>query len=133
MYNITMPKDKTFKKEAFKIYCALRNKSVFCPALNEDVFFTLLGWNHLVGNESKHRHPKDVFRRLKLLPLAEKILVKAGTIQSIRTVKGQVMYGLDSIESIEINGNQVLTKVRVIVVDTKTGKKFLSIMDRKML
>ncbi len=96
------------------------------------MYFTLFGWNHLVGNDKKHRSVADVYRRLKLLPLAKDIISKAGTVQSIRTINGVTSYGLDSVESIKIDGISRITKVRVIIIDTKTGKKFLSIMDRKI-
>ena len=124
---------KGFKWESLKIYKNWRKEEIFCPAFNEKVHFTLLGWNHIVGNAKKHRSQSDVHRRLKLLPLAKSIVSKAGTIQSVKVVNGVTMYGLDSIETVEINDITVLTKVRVIVIDTKTGKKFLSIMDRKLM
>lgn len=124
---------KNFKQEALTIYKTWRNEQIFCPAFNEKVYFTLLGWNHIVGNDKRHRSQSDVHRRLKLLPLAKTIISKAGTVQSIRIVSGTNMYGLDSVETIEINGINVVTKVRVVSVDTKSGKKFLSIMDRKLM
>lgn len=132
MYNTTVVAEKSFKKIALKNYKAWSREGVFCPAFGEKVYFTLVGWNHVVGNDKKHRSVRDVYRRLKLLPLAKDVISKAGTVQSVRTVSGVTTYGLDSIETIEINGVSRITKVRVIIVDTKTGKKFLSIMDRKI-
>ena len=123
---------QTFKLKSLKFYKELSKTSVFCPAFNDHVSFTLLGWNHVVGNAGKHRSVSDVYRRLKLLPLVKTILSKAGTIQSIKTINGTTMYGFDSLETIEVNGVASLRKVRIIVIDTKTGKKFLSVMDSKL-
>ncbi len=122
----------TLKAESLKYYKELRKDGVFCPAFKEKVTFSLLGWNHLVGNARKHRSISDIHRRLKLLPLVKEILSKAGTIQSVKLINGVTMYGFDSLETVEINGVGVLRKIRIIVIETKTGKKFLSIMDSKL-
>lgn len=128
-----MSSQKNIKTQVFKNYKIWRTTGgVYCPALKDKVYFTLAGWNHLVGNYGKHRSVSDIYRRLKLLPLAKDIIAKAGTLQNVRTVKGNTYYGLDSIETIDINGVTKITKVRVIIMDTKTGKKFYSIMDRKV-
>jgi|SRR3989338_8749291 len=132
MYNPKMANAKIFKFEMLKVYKSWRNIEVYCPAFKENVYFTLLGWNHIVGNSKKHRSQSDVYRRLKLLPLAKDIISRSGTIQSIKVVNNITMYALDSIETIEVNGVKVTTKIRVIVLQTKSGKKFLSIMDRKI-
>ena len=97
-----MPVKKTIKQESFDLYKSWRAEEIVCPAFNEKVHFTLLGWN------------------------------LAGTIQAVRTINNTTTYGLDSVETIKINGTNTIVKVRVIIVDTKTGKKFLSIMDRKL-
>ncbi len=123
---------KDLKKESLALYKKLREEKIFCPAFQEEVQFTLMGWEHLVGSDRRHRSLKDVYRRLMLLPLAKDILQKSGTVQSVRTTRGVTTYGLDSIETVEIKGVKVTLKVRVIVRDTKTGKKFYSIMDRKL-
>ena len=127
-----MVANKQFKKQTLRQYKTWRKEGVYCPAFKQKVFFTLSGWDHIVGNYNKHRSVRDVYRRLKLLPLAKEIISKAGTIQSIRTVNGITTYGIDSIETITINSVKRVTKVRVIITDTKSGKKFLSIMDRKV-
>jgi hypothetical protein len=127
-----MSSDKKIKQETLNLYKSWRNEEIFCPAFKERVHFTLLGWNHLVGNNVKHRSVRDVYRRLKLLPLAKEIIAKSGTIQTFRIINGVTTYGLDSIETIFINGVSIVVKVRVVIIDTKSGKKFLSIMDRKL-
>lgn len=133
LYNPTVSGTDNLKSKVFADYKLWRGGGgVYSPALKEKVYFTLAGWNHIVGNYGKHRSVNDIYRRLKLLPLAKDIISRAGTIQSVRTVKGVTSYGLDSIETINVNGVNKVTKVRVVIVNTKTGKKFFSIMDRKI-
>lgn len=51
---------------------------VWCPALKSEVHFTNMGWDHLF--EEKSRTSKEAERRLKLLPLAKKLIGLSTTI-----------------------------------------------------
>jgi len=57
-----------------------RIRRVFCPALKHWVYFSKLGWNHLV--ERKKRSTPEYFRRLDVLPYAEKIVRSSNTCQA---------------------------------------------------
>ena len=46
-------------------------KRVFCPALSEYVYFNNTWWNHLINTS---RENSDIERRLKLLPLAKRLI-----------------------------------------------------------
>ncbi len=63
-----MAKMDNLKKNMLKLYKSWQGKGVFSLAFDEHVYFTLLGWNHIVGNAGKHRSLADVYRRLRLLP-----------------------------------------------------------------
>jgi len=124
-------KVSVYKRDRFSIYKSFGK--VYCPAFRSYVYFTLLGWEHLVGSGgNRKRSWSDVYRRLQLLPFAKRIVQKSHTIQNIKTVRGKTFYALDSIEVVQIKKKKVTTKVRVVILDTKTGKKFYSVMDRKM-
>lgn len=112
-------------------YSLWRSRPIFCPALKEKVHFTLLGWNHITKPRSRSRTTKDMYRRLKLLPYAKAIVEKSTTIQNVRTRNGKTFYLLQSVEVIEDKtGNKLPKQVKVIIIDTATGKKFYSVMSR---
>jgi len=67
--------DKT-KAHYLKIYQSY--KKVFCPALNAEVLFTNWGWDHLF--QGKWRTSKEMEERLKILPLAKKLIGVSTTI-----------------------------------------------------
>ncbi|MDO8487762.1 MAG: hypothetical protein Q7S31_00410 [bacterium] len=56
--------------------------SVECPALDRPVAFTRWGWDHLMN--TKFRTKVERMERLRLLPIAKKILEMSTTIQSRR-------------------------------------------------
>jgi len=114
------------KKQAWQFYDEWRKVGSYCPVLKSHVRVTLLGWNHLVGNENySRRSPNDRFRRFKLLPFA-KIVIE--DTKSIRNRSFNKFYALES--KIEINKKR--TRIKVVVIEDKTGNKiFLSVMDRK--
>lgn len=114
------------KKQSKMLYDKLRDTRVICPALKQQVFFTLKGWNHIIANKPHKRKGKDLYRRLKLLPLAKDIISNSHTIQNNYIRKG-VKYII-----LEAWIEKVNSKIRIVLVEDKAKKlKFYSIMNKK--
>lgn len=94
---------------------------------------TWRGWNHIVGNKNNTKRPwNDVYRRLKLLPLAKEIIESSTTIQNIDKRKDSTFFILEAMKLITENKVKQWRKVRVILIEDKKSKKiFLSVMDKK--
>lgn len=119
------------KNEAFIYYNSMRAAGLFCPAFNEKVHVTLMGWNHLVRPKNKSRTNADLYRRFKLLKHVREIVEKSATIQDITTKGGRTFYALEAMVVEDVNNVKVARKVRVLIADSVTGKKFYSVMDKK--
>lgn len=122
----TKEKSLNFYKQWMKVKC-------FCPALNEDIKITWQGWNHIAGNKGATKRPwSDVYRRLKLLPLAKEIIEKSTTVQNIDNRNGVTYFTLEAMKLMTIKNVKQWRKVRVILIQDKKIKKiFLSVMDKK--
>ena len=121
------------KEKSLNFYKQWMKQKCFCPAFNEYIKITWKGWNHIVGNKnSTKRLWADVYRRLKLLPLAREIIENSTTIQNIDNRNGTVFFILEAMKLVTENGTKQWRKVRVILVGDKEGRKvFLSVMDKK--
>lgn len=87
-----------------------------CPALGEKVYVTRLGWNHLL-NPPKHRGKSDKVERLRIIPLAKKLLETTTTIQEKRRRGQFYFYGIEA----TMDG----TRLRVVVSSKgPKGKKY---------
>ena len=124
---------KKFKKQALLYYKRWRKEKTYCPALKSYIRISLKGWNHLVGNAKyKKRTYSDVYRRLKLLPQAKKIIKTSTTIQNIFLKNNKKYYALEAILPVTEKNKTTLRKIRVIIEEDKQEKKvFLSVMDKK--
>lgn len=92
----------------------VEKEKTFCPALNGYVYFTLKGWNHIIGQFNyKKRNTNDVYRRLVLLPYIKSILEKTQNVSHITKKFGKVFYSIE--EYIEIDST-VKVKVRIILL-----------------
>lgn len=90
------------------------------PALNEKIYVTRFGWNHIL-NPRKRRSKVQKIKRLKALPLARKILETATTYQEHRQDKGINYYAFIA----EAGGN----RIKVAVSAKGRGPKtFLSVV-----
>lgn len=69
------------KDKYFKLYKSY--KKVYCQPLGGDVYFSDWGWQHISG-ELKHRTKVEAENRLRLIPLAKKLLESTTTIQRKR-------------------------------------------------
>lgn len=105
--------------------------SVFCPILNETVYFTSEGFNHLLyENYWKPRTPAEQFMKLKCLIHASKVISKCSKKAAIRQfkrkVKGKWKKGLHFEMIHEVKKDAY---VRVIIEKIGTGHhRFLSVM-----
>lgn len=90
---------------------------IACPALNgAEVRFNRTGWDHISGR--KWKSERERIERMKLLPLAKKLIGMTTTIQSIRYYEG--------FKTFEFNAWMDGVKVTAIVSRTKNGFVFLS-------
>lgn len=64
---------------------------IYCPALNQDVFFTRKGWDHIISKEGRTKQEK--LRRIRVLPKAKQLLSITTTIQEMRFQFGYQHYG----------------------------------------
>lgn len=106
--------------------------SVFCPILNDTVYFTSEGFNHLLYDRSnrKPRKISEQFMKLQCLIHAPLVIQKCMLISETRAiernVKGKRKSGLHYELVYEVTPGE---KIRVIVEKIGTGKhKFLSVM-----
>lgn len=104
--------------------------SVFCPILNDTVYFTSEGFNHLLYENRKPRKISEQFMKLQCLTHAPLVIQKctlvSETRQIVKNVKGKRKSGVHHELIYEVTAEE---KIRVIVEKIGTGKnKFLSVM-----
>lgn len=105
--------------------------SVFCPLLNETIYFTSDGFLHLLYESNRRpRNINEQFMKLKCLNHVPLVLQKSTFIVDTRTVqlkiKGRLKLAIRHALVYEISSG---VKVRVIVERIGSGKfKFLSVM-----
>ena len=100
-----------------------RGNEKICPAFNEKVFVTRVGWDHIV------HHPRrilaDKLIRLKRLSVAREILETATTYQSVEKRGKYFLYELSAVKK------GVVTKVIVSSKGQKGKKIFFSVMFKR--
>ncbi|HKZ35147.1 MAG TPA: hypothetical protein VJ242_00395 [Patescibacteria group bacterium] len=108
------------KNWAKSYYHQWRKEKTFCPAFNQEILVTRVGWHHLVG--SRFRTKVEKIRRFKALPLAKKLIKKATTYQEYRYEHGLHFYSLVA----EMEGK----RIKVILSSKKKDRKknFLSVI-----
>jgi hypothetical protein len=114
-------KGKVGKKKSKLKGIYLRWGKVYCPALNNSVHFTHLGWNHLV--ERKKRSKIEYIKRLEILPYAKKVISVSTTIQS-RDTKDNIEY---------TNLVAVVNGMTIKITITRTGRKFTFFSVRRVV
>jgi hypothetical protein len=124
-----MTKIRDLKKKQKALYSSII--SVFCPILNDTIFFNSDGFNHLLYQSNrKPRNIGEQFMKLRCLPHAPEVITKCAVITDTRKitrkVKGVYKSGVryELVHEVEKD-----IKIRVVVEKIGTGKhKFLSIM-----
>ncbi len=121
------------KEKAWKYYNKWRKNPPYSPALKSKVRVSLKGWDHITGSTGhKKRAIGDVYRRLKLLPYADKIIKTSTTIQNIVEKKSRKFYAIEAMIEVKQDSKRVSRKVRVVIErDRNGGYVFLSVMDKK--
>ena len=104
---------KRAKKYYFKQW---KGKERLCPAFNERVYVTRLGWNHIVYHP--RRNLVDKLVRLKHLSLAREVLERATTYQTVEKRGKYYYYGIKAIKE----GKSVTV---VVTSKGKKGRKLL--------
>lgn len=105
--------------------------SVFCPILNETIYFTSEGFNHLLyENHWKPRRPSEQFLKLMCLTYAPIVVKECSQKTNIRKIKRKVKgiwkdgFHFELVHEVKAGAN-----IRVIIEKIGTGHhKFLSIM-----
>lgn len=117
------------KKEQKAYYKSI--VSVFCPLLNETIYFTSDGFIHLLYDSNrKPRNIDEQFMKLKCLLFATLVLQNSEFIADTRTIKVK-RKGKEKIIIHHVLVHEVTkgVKIRVVVERVGTGKfKFLSVM-----
>src|SRR3989338_11493301 len=76
------------QQRAWKFYDLWRKTGSKSPAFDgEMIYVSRLGWDHLL-NPRKKRSKIEKIRRLKVLPLAKKLIEQSTTYQEYRTDRG---------------------------------------------
>ena len=115
---------KLHKRKNSLWLCYQKIHRVYCPALKENVYFTKLGWNHLV--ERKNRPTREYFRRLEVLPCARKV------VELSRTCQGKHINPKDGIEYVNLIA--VIAGITIKVTITRIGKgRFTFFSVRRLL
>ena len=105
--------------------------SVFCPILNDTVYFTSEGFNHLLYESNrKPRSINEQFLKLRCLTYAPIVIQKCALVSETRQIqkriKGKLKSGVHYELAYEVSKG---INIRVIVEKIGTGKhKFLSVM-----
>lgn len=110
----------------------LRETRTYSPALKKNVRFTRQGWEHITGRGRHKRTLRDVYRRLKLLPYARRIITVMPLVQDKRRRGGVVFYALEGVVQMTEKKRSEDRKVRIILKEDRAGTVgFYSIMDKK--
>ena len=104
--------------------------SVFCPILNNTVYFTSEGFNHLLYDNRKPRKISEQFMKLRCLTHAPLVIQKCAFVSEtrliVKNVKGKRKSGVHFELVYEVSPGE---RIRVVVEKIGTGKhKFLSVM-----
>lgn len=106
-----MSKMKKVKEEAWAFYDSWRKVKSFSPALQSEIRISLLGWRHISGaTGAKKRTFNDVYRRLKLLPLAKQIIETSTTMQNITTRGDRIFYAIEAMIAVKENDKEEFKK-----------------------
>lgn len=120
---------KNLKIKQKKFYDSI--VSIYCPILNNSVFFTSEGFNHLIYESN--RMPRKIgeqFMKLKCLSDAPQVISKCQIITDTRKIQRKIKGIFKTVTRYElVHEVKKNIEIRVIVEKIGSGKfKFLSIM-----
>lgn len=93
---------------------------VFCPYLNDYVHFTMMGFTHLVRNNSGKRNKKNIYGRLSSIKHVSEIVSKSGTLQEYENINTEYFAFISILKH---------NKYKVVVLKDRGGKyKFISVI-----
>lgn len=131
-----MPKTKTknwalinLRKRRKKFYQSI--VSVFCPILNETIYFTSNGFIHLIYESNRMpRNEPEQYLKLSVLKYAPDVVKNSALISETREINGIIKGKQKKIYHYEIvHEVSPGKKIRVVIQRIGTGKfTFLSIM-----
>lgn len=94
--------------------------SVFCPYLNDIVYFTKSGFDHLLWKSGVPRSKQVIDARLNVLHIAPEIISKSGTLQEYENSDKEFLCFIAIIHK---------KKYKVVVTKSSTGiYRFVSII-----
>lgn len=105
--------------------------SIFCPILNETVYFTSEGFNHLLyENYGKPRTPAEKFMKLKCLSHVPKVVKNCSRQVAIRKIRRKTKgVWKNGLHFELVHGVKTGASIRVIVEKIGTGHhRFWSVM-----
>lgn len=99
-------------------------KSIFCPYLKQEVFFTSKGFSHLIWKKgSSKRDETEIVLRMKSLKYLKEIIGCSGTLQEYEEIEGKIYFAFIAIVDKK--------KFKVVVSRVKDGRHvFVSIIPR---
>jgi len=106
---------------AWKFYQTWRQAGSFSPALQEKIFVTRLGWDHLLSPR-KRRTKREKIVRLNALPLARKLLETSTTYQEHRVDKERGISYWAFVAAMDGK------RIKVVVSARRLKKYFLSVI-----
>ncbi len=112
-----------------KAYYKRINK-VFCPALNDYVYFTSIGFWHLLYKSTREPRSKDEkILRLNFLSYVKKVIVGCGEVTRVRESETLIKGKFKNVTYYQLVHLVFMKKVRVIIKRVGNGKlHFLSVM-----
>lgn len=123
------------KSEFIKRQIALYKKFTpcFCPAIQDTVYFTSDGLNHILYHRRRPRKPEERHYRAGLIPyIIPVIQLSDNAIKSIKTNSPLIIIWVLSHEIVDRDRNKQI--IKVVLVKEGAGKvKFLSVMRKKYI
>jgi hypothetical protein len=105
-------------------------KPCFCPAIQETVYFTSDGLNHLLYDRRRPRSAKEKYYRASLIPQLTKVITEATT--TTKAIQSKNPLTITWVLSYEVKADTGKKTIKVILIKRGAGKvQFLSAMRKK--
>ncbi len=95
---------------------------VFCPYLDQEVWFTMKGFRHLISNNGKQRYDDVICDRLNAIKYIPDIVSKSGTLQEYENINTEYFGFIAIVDS---------KKYKVILLKDEAGRyMFISVIPK---